>query len=81
LLIFSLFHSTPLLARKMTLLMYSGPERKRSRELDRQETLRIDALEKKAKATKKWIHPNLRFEEIAKNKTPQVGCSPDSLSF
>lgn len=57
----------------MTLLMYRGSGRKRNRALDKRDTFNFEELEKKAKDTKKWIHPNLRFEEIVKNKTPQVG--------
>ncbi|SPO03443.1 uncharacterized protein DNG_06126 [Cephalotrichum gorgonifer] len=58
----------------MSLLLYSGPRRKKKWSSGGREELDFKDLEKKAKATKKWIHPKLRFEEIIKNK-PLPPCS------
>ncbi|CAI4217278.1 unnamed protein product [Parascedosporium putredinis] len=65
----------------MTLLMYRGSGRKRNRALDKRDTFNFEELEKKAKDTKKWIHPNLRFEEIVKNKTPQPCSLNDFMDY
>ncbi|KAL2112590.1 hypothetical protein VUR80DRAFT_7015 [Thermomyces stellatus] len=53
----------------MSLLLYSGPRRKKRWGPRGREELDFEDLARKAKATKKWVGPKLRFEEIVKNKT------------
>ena len=56
----------------MSLLLYSGPRKKKGWAPRGREELDFDDLARKAKATKKWVDPKLRFEEIVKNKTMPV---------
>lgn len=56
----------------MSLLLYSGPRKKKKWAARGREGLDFEDLARKAKETKKWIDPKLRFEEIVKNKTLPV---------
>lgn len=60
----------------MSLLLNSGPRKKKSWSSGGREELDFEDLARKAKASKKWIHPKLRFEEVVKNKTLPVRNTP-----
>lgn len=52
----------------MSLLLHSGPRRKKKWSERGKEELDFEDLSRKAKAARKWIDPKLRLEELVKNK-------------
>lgn len=60
----------------MSLLLYSGPRRKKKWSARGKEELDFEDLARKAKAARKWIDPKLRIEELVKNKPLPVSPRP-----